>query len=179
VYYRTWSTAWYTPLLAGKSNLTTNPLFVGEETCTNFPLFVTSSSPPAVLRLVLPSGIAVPCMLSPGTTCLSKVAFSFSLLAMRAFKSFMSTLSKAELVGAKSVKGPSPARVSKSSAALSAANSVEKCSFSSSRSLRLLSPRGLLPREDGLGVLLVGPTGLLERLLRLPVSLEGMGGLAA
>lgn len=76
------------------------------------------------------------------------------------------------------MKGPSPARVSKSSAALSAANSVEKCLFSSRRSLRLLSPRGLLPREDGLGVLLVGPTGLLERLLRLPVSLEGMGGLA-
>jgi len=74
------------------------------------------------------------------------------------------------------VKGPFPAKVSRSSAALRAASRVEKCSFSSSKTLRLLSPAGLLV---GLGLVFDGPTGLLERLLGLADgNWAEIGGLA-
>ena len=55
--------------------------------------------------------------------------FSYIYISFYLYLSFylciLYTLSKAELVGAKTVKGPSPARVSTRSAACTAANRVE------------------------------------------------------
>jgi len=130
--YKTWSTAWYTPLLATKSNLTTKALPALEVICTNFPLLALSSSPEAVLSLVAPWGMALPASLVPGTTWRRRTAFRAFLSSRSLLRESTGTLSKAELVGAKSVKGPAPSRVSRRSAAFRAVKRVEKCSFPSS-----------------------------------------------
>jgi len=113
-------------LLATKSNLTTKALPALEVTWTNFPLLALSSSPAAVLSLVDPLGMAFPARLVPGTTCLSSTAFRAFLSSRSLLRESTGTLSKAELVGANSVKGPSPDRVSNKSAAFRAVYRVEK-----------------------------------------------------
>jgi len=120
VAYKTWSIAWYTPLLALKSNLTTKALPALEVTWTNFPLWALSSSPAAVLSLVEPLGMVFPSRLVPGTTCLNNTAFRAFLSSRSLLRESTGTLSKAELVGANTVNGPWPDKVSTRSAAFSA-----------------------------------------------------------
>jgi len=120
VTYKTWSTAWYTPLLATKSNLTTKALPALDVTWTNFPLLAFNSSPEAVLSFVDPLGMFLPDILVPGTTWRRRTAFRAFLSARSLLRESTGTLSKAEFVGAKTVKGPWPERVSRRSAAFRA-----------------------------------------------------------
>merc|ERR1719220_2263252 len=76
-------------------------------------------SPPAVVRSVVPGGMFLPWR-ALGTTCLNRTAFSSSLLARRPARASSGTFLKASLVGANTVKDPSPLRVSTRSAAFTA-----------------------------------------------------------
>ena len=97
--YKTWSTAWYTPLLATKSNLTTKALPALEVICTNFPLLALSSSPEAVLSLVAPWGMALPASLVPGTTWRRRTAFRAFLSSRSLLRESTGTCTKRLLFG--------------------------------------------------------------------------------
>jgi len=95
---------------------------------TPLPLLITSiSSPPTVFTLVVPLGIS-PAMILVGKTCLKRMSakaclFSgFNNVGMVPSGSF----AKASLVGAKTVKSPSPLRVGAKPAAFTAAKRVER-----------------------------------------------------
>ena len=92
------------------------------------PCFVTTiSSPPTVFTLVDPSGIW-PASILFGNTCLNKIPANVAL-----FSGFNNvgmvpsgSFANASLVGAKTVKSPSPLSVPAKSAAFTAANRVDK-----------------------------------------------------
>merc|ERR1719510_1768665 len=68
-----------------------------------------------------PSGTSLPSILTPGTMWRSNTFFSSALFAISLLSESTGTLSKAALVGAKTVKGPAPARFSIMTAAIRAA----------------------------------------------------------
>ena len=57
----------------------------------NLSLVTPISSPPAVLRLVVPGGMFLPWRADPVTTCLRRTDFSFSLSARRALRASAGT----------------------------------------------------------------------------------------
>lgn len=115
----------------------------GVDTLTNLSLSVLRSSPAADLSLVLPLGTAAPSILTPGTMCLSSTLINSALSPINLFRLSTGTLSKAALVGAKTVNGPGAASLSIMPAALRAVWRVEKCSFSAIRAATLLLGPGL------------------------------------
>ena len=92
------------------------------------PLFVIwISSPPTVFTFVVPRGIS-PAIIEVGNTCLKRILDSRSLFIGWSKSGRVPSASSpnASLVGAKTVKSPSPLNVSAKPAALTAVNSVER-----------------------------------------------------
>merc|ERR1719433_1642924 len=96
----------------------TTPASPAEDLILMYRSLVTSIlSPPAVSSDVVPFGTLQEARAAPGTTWRSSTAVSASLSARRASKVSLGISAKASLVGANTVKGPSPESVSTRSAA--------------------------------------------------------------
>ena len=90
------------------------------------PFFVIwISSPPTVFTVVVPR-VILPAIIVVGNTCLKRILDSRSLFIGWSKSGSVSTLSNASLIGAKTVKSPSPLNVSANPAALTAVKSVER-----------------------------------------------------
>ncbi len=144
----TWSMTCITPLQAMMSALMTLALFtivrlLDTLIMTESPLRVSTSP---VSRSVL--------RIKPSTTWYKRISLSVSMLLGRRRSSRTSSgrLAKASLVGAKTVKGPSPERAPTKSAAARAVTKVEKSSFSTAISTMVPCVHclglGLYPLDD-------------------------------
>merc|ERR1712106_740788 len=100
------------------------------------------SSPPAVATAVVPSGTSLALRAAPGTTWRRRTAVRASLSARRLLRASSGILAKASLVGAKTVKGLSPDKVSTSPAALTAASRVERAGVAMASSAIVLVGAG-------------------------------------
>jgi len=105
-------------------------------------LVTSISSPPAVATAVVPSGTSLALRAAPGTTWRRRTAVRASLSARRPLRASAGILAKASLVGAKTVKGPSPDKVSTSPAALTAASRVERAGVAMASSAIVLVGAG-------------------------------------
>ena len=115
-----------TPLLAIRSVLITFAFLALDSTRTPLLLTTLISSPPAVSIFVVPSG-TLAALNSPGTTCRRSTAFSFSIFSgfNRSSKVPVGSLANASSLGAKTVNGPSPLRISTNLAATIAVKRVD------------------------------------------------------
>merc|ERR1719225_2482927 len=144
---------WTTPLVARMSKAAT-PVLAAEDLILRYLVLLTViSSPPAVFTLVSPSGTSPAIRAAPGTTWRRRTAVSASLSASRPSKVALGILAKALLVGANTVKGPSPARVSTRPAAFTAAKRVERSGVAmASSAMFLVGAAALLPAGAAVAV---------------------------
>merc|ERR1719412_2504920 len=116
-------------------------------------LLTVISSPPAVFTFVSPPGTSPAFRAAPGTTWRRRTAVRASLSASSPFRVVLGILAKALLVGANTVKGPSPARVSTRPAAFTAAKRVERSGVAiASSAMFLVGAAAVLPAGAAVAV---------------------------
>ena len=124
-----------TPLLAKRLALITAALPTDDSIVISSSLVIVIGSPPLVFKVVAPFGIS-PDTIVFDRTCLRSNAFSLSMFSgfKRSARSLAGILSKASSLGAKTVNGPSPLRVSTNFAAVTALTRIDRFWFDTAAS---------------------------------------------
>ena len=125
-------------MLAKRLALITVALPADDWIVTSSSLVIVIGSPPVVFKVVAPFGIS-PDTTAFGRTCLRSTAFSLSMFSgfKRSARVLAGILAKASSLGAKTVNGPSPLRVSTNFAAVTALTRVDRFWFDTAASTML------------------------------------------